>query len=1647
MMFDKIRQRSTGVLTKGTRIFSILILSSALLAVQTVQAESNKAYKIKWRGHVLHTNQPAPSIPDNLKITEYPETIKGYYFVQFKTKVTKQTKKEIKDAGGEVMKYVPNNTYIVRMPALEKARIAELPGVQYVGIYQPVNRISTKLLKRFQGQAPIITPKPGVQAKRAGTEPEQTQPEFLWLTVLVFKGENLPTIKSDIAAAGGTILSAKEYKRWVKIRVKIPPENAPQLPMINGIMWIEEYGMFKTTNDIARGIIDVAQAWAPVNGLRGANQIIAVADSGLDSGVNNATMHNDFQGRITSIHSWPVQGLFGEQNANADDGAAADNYGHGTHVAGSALGNGNLSGGTYSGIAPDANLVFQALLQFSDFADNESDGLFLTGIPDNLNDLFQEAYDDGARIHSNSWGQAVGGEYTVDSEEVDQFIWDNPDMLILYSAGNSGRDADQNNVVDLNSLGSPATAKNCLTVGATENNRPGLTNTWSSGAGNILNQDRIANNPDGMAFFSSRGPSNADTPAVNDDRFKPDLVAPGTAVVSTRTRATPLTTWFTDDMEGGVGGWVAGGTWARTNAVSHNGNWSWNDGSAGNYADNTNITLTSAVQNLNGGGNGNKYLQFWYRYDLGTGDTLKILIRGDGGNEVWLTVTGIQNDWELLTLGLGPMRVGWNWYNFSDAPDLEVEFILESNNDGNTGDGVYIDDVRIVEGAFIGGTLSDYGIAAAGTPEDDNYILMGGTSMSTPLTAGSAAIVRQYYTDERGLGYMSGALLRATLINGAEDITPGQYGAGANQEIPARPNNVEGWGRVNINNTLFPPAPTALDFKDELAGVDDGENHEYTLNITDNTVPAIITMVYHDSPGADIINHLDLTVTGPGPGGATFFPNGLAGVDDQNNVEQIVIQNPQVGEYAIRVDGQNVPEGPQPYALVTRAGGVMADRDPVDIMLALDISGSMQDPAAPGGESKLSVLQQATELFVQLWTAVAAPGDRLGVAYFKTQVNKFQKAGVTLLDVWDNAEDIITDINAQTTNWNNMTAMGGGLQTSINDLTDALRPRNIILFTDGMQNVNPMVQELAGGDYKIDNEAGRTNSNINPTAPPTQLDGALGIKVNTIGVGATDAYMDLMDNIAASTNGLSKLTQAPDNDLRRFFVEDLIDALREFSPQLLGYRHGTMAGSSQTETFTVSKSAQKIIFKVSWAKGQEMNFTVEKDGINMTQAGKTITGSFYKIWDIKMPYKYKLTRVSSDGDWKIKISGNAGTKYEVAAIVDEPLLDYDFSLDQKDYAVGDSLKINTRLTFGNKPVINAKNVTATILCPKTGIGTLLSTNPTPDEATLAETAATPDQKKFQQLSQQPAFYNKLQPAIQTVIMKNNGDGSYAAEYTNTIKPGTYTVIFKVAGYSPDIGQYQRTEIHSTLVRFGKAELEKSEPKVELLEETATVKKYLLTICPKDKYGNYIGPGYKDKITFTVSEGSLQGVVEDLLDGRYTQKVFVAAGKDDPTLTVTVVGEVLYEGPLSEMAVSKKFGVSLHGGAAVPIGNLANDFDPGLNLMLDFGYDLSSQLSILAYLNHNAFTSKTAGLDDTYWLNFSADLKYKILTSVWTPYIQGGLGYYVPKTGDSGLGVNLGLGLDYDASSSLTWELGADYHNVLGEDIQFLQGHIGVIFKF
>lgn len=268
--------------------------------------------------------------------------------------------------------------------------------------------------------------------------------------------------------------------------------------------------------------------------------VVDVTDSGIDNGTRRPGHPGLYElgdtnlpSRVSYIHT------FGPTN----DAPGCD--GHGTVNAHIIAG----YAGQTNGVFVDAQ-GYRYGLGVMPFVKVGSSVIFNTNgfIPQvDFTTLQDRAYTAGARISANSWGAAVFGRYTADSQEYDALVRDaqidepaNQEMVIVFSAGNSGPFSG--------SVGSPGTAKNVITVGASENVHP------FGGADGSGVTDQGANNAHDIASFSSRGPT-------SDGRRKPDIMAPGTHVTGgapqksgAETNGTVLECFDGSGVSGGVGG-------------------------------------------------------------------------------------------------------------------------------------------------------------------------------------------------------------------------------------------------------------------------------------------------------------------------------------------------------------------------------------------------------------------------------------------------------------------------------------------------------------------------------------------------------------------------------------------------------------------------------------------------------------------------------------------------------------------------------------------------------------------------------------------------------------------------------------------------------------------------------------------------------------------------------------------------------------------------------------------------------------------------------------------------------------------------------------------------------------------------------------
>ncbi|MCZ7361186.1 MAG: S8 family serine peptidase [Candidatus Methanoperedens sp.] len=258
---------------------------------------------------------------------------------------------------------------------------------------------------------------------------------------------------------------------WVvnAVAVKASPELIEKLSRQEDVaaivpdqqLHILEYSQAGVQIDTATGEIkhiNTTRVWEL--GINGTGINVSVLDTGLDYN------HPDIAERY-------IRGYDFVNN----DTDPMDDYGHGTHVAGTAGGDGRS--GTTTGVAPGVNL----------FAAKVCDSHGLCFVSDIVSGI-QWSVENNASIISLSLG---GPRDPIITAAVNNAV--SSGVVVIAAAGNSGPSAG--------TISFPAGEKNVIAVGAVDN-------------------------LDNIAAFSSRGPLNVD----GETLIKPDISAPGVSITS-----------------------------------------------------------------------------------------------------------------------------------------------------------------------------------------------------------------------------------------------------------------------------------------------------------------------------------------------------------------------------------------------------------------------------------------------------------------------------------------------------------------------------------------------------------------------------------------------------------------------------------------------------------------------------------------------------------------------------------------------------------------------------------------------------------------------------------------------------------------------------------------------------------------------------------------------------------------------------------------------------------------------------------------------------------------------------------------------------------------------------------------------------------
>lgn len=432
------------------------------------------------------------------------------WMVQFIGPLKNEWLDKLRNISIELVSYLPNNAYVVwlngpQLTALQNLATSD-STIQWIGAYDPAYRLS-----------------PTLQHVPANTNVK--------VTVQFYHTAVVQASIAQLKSSGLRVFSQPAHiLNFDNISLEIPATQLNDIAswpdVFNVEPWFAFHKLDETQDQIIAGKVITSSGtivpntpgtsylnWLNSKGFptnASSYPIIDVIDYGIDNGSAN-TAHVDFHNLgISTTNSSRV--VF--NNNCTTDTKSNDTSGHGTLMAGIIGGFNNKTTSPYQdangynlglGVSPYGQIGGTKIF-------NSSFDLDETSCGGNDRGVIAAAYTAGANITNNSYGANVDplNDYDTAAQTFDALTRDassngtNHQILHIFAAGNGGPNPT--------TIASPGTAKNVLTVGATESVRD---NGVTDGCGNS-----IAGNPDNIAAFSAHGPT-------LDGRIKPDILAPG----------------------------------------------------------------------------------------------------------------------------------------------------------------------------------------------------------------------------------------------------------------------------------------------------------------------------------------------------------------------------------------------------------------------------------------------------------------------------------------------------------------------------------------------------------------------------------------------------------------------------------------------------------------------------------------------------------------------------------------------------------------------------------------------------------------------------------------------------------------------------------------------------------------------------------------------------------------------------------------------------------------------------------------------------------------------------------------------------------------------------------------------------------------
>jgi len=590
-----------------------------------------------------------------------------------------------------------------------------------------------------------------------------------------------------------------------------------------------------------------------------------------------------------------------------------------------------------------------------------------------------------------------------------------------------------------------------------------------------------------------------------------------------------------------------------------------------------------------------------------------------------------------------------------------------------------------------------------------------------------------------------------------------------------------------------------------------------------------------------------------------------------------------------------VDDGVAPVLTATNKG-----RHPFDVGIVLDKSGSMNDlpPGANTGANKASILKSAITNFVAEWQQMDQPTpdgaewqqDRLGDIFFDGTATAQTLAGADPpTNVWlqrgNNWNTVGNNVN--TLSPSGSTSIGGGINEAMKQWKlDPAHDLSLIVVTDGMQNTAPLITPAASGFLGLAPVSGF----------PQELRKRF-VPIQTIGFG-TPAAVDqtLLTNISFETSGASFIST---NATTMFDTLGwtLISILKGNTASMGLLHHDTMTGKgpSAPQQLIIDRSAQRVVFAVQWAPPTREALDLEVFRPNGTAATpdsskRTPQGAF-QTFNI---------RPSDVGTWAVRVKRGLNqtaeaVPYTLSALLLERHLDYTVSIDPGRASTGDTLTIRAIVDWDGKRVsaLPPGSIRVRVQRPPASIGTILHDQRFPDKSAGITTTPsgdklTPYDRKLAALAKEGLLKRITPQDVATIELKDQGRGIYAGTFDQTTVAGNYGFEAVLDWDLERYGHVHRVERLEEFVQV-KPDPEKTEVKVTH-PDARTIR---IAVTPRDKSGNYLGPGYASVVKAQLeSKGRITGPTDPEQTGTYLFTV-VEAPAETADVVITVDGVVVF----------------------------------------------------------------------------------------------------------------------------------------------------------